>query len=504
MGLTRIGANATLGQPVSPSLAKPPGDKRMRRSVRYALVLFAGFPALLGAQGFGIYEQGACSMGRAGTGVAAPCSDGSAIFFNPAGLAGLKGGRATIGATLLDVEGGFIDDILQQETRLNDPFLAIPQVYVAYGVTPKLGVGIGLFAPYGLQTRWPLSFDGRFAGYKNMLRAVYVQPTLSYQVSPRLSLGGGFDIVLGKVELNQRLDLADAPVPLPGVPLGTRFGQFGIAPGTDFADAHLEATKTTVAALFGAIFKVNDQLSFGANFLTQAKFDYAGTATFTQVMTGLVVPADIVVTPTDTIHAGTPIDGLLGGPASLGGLDLFNPSTGVFRSQPVTTTIKNPAMLTLGVAYKVANGWTLLGDYQLTWWNSFNELDITFPEDLSGALDRHLFERYQNTSGFRFGAEWAKDAKWTFRGGYLYHGGAAPAETVTPLLPEGQRNEFTAGTTVKLGSTLTADLAYQYIRQNDRRGRTREPLVGAATTGLNNGLYNFHAHLFGVSLSYAF
>jgi long-chain fatty acid transport protein len=475
----------------------------MRRSLRYALVLFAGFPALLGAQGFGIYEQGACAMGRAGTGVAAPCSDGSAIFFNPAGLAGLKGGRATIGVTLLDVQGGFTDDIFQQTRKLDDPLLAIPQIYVAYGVTPKLGVGIGLFAPYGLETRWPLSFDGRFAGYKNMLRSVYVQPTLSYQVTPWLSLGGGFDIVLGKVELNQRLDLADAPVPLPGVPLGTRFGQFGIAPGTDFADAHLEATKTTVAAHFGAIFKVNDQLSFAANFLTQAKFDYSGTASFTQVGTGLVVPATISVGSV-TIPAGFPIDTLVGGSPSSGGLDLFNPSTGVFRSQPVTTTIKNPAMLTLGVAYKVANGWTLLGDYQLTWWNSFNELDITFPEDLSGALGRHLFERYQNTSGFRFGAEWAKDAKWTFRGGYLYHGGAAPAETVTPLLPEGQRNEFTAGTTVKLGSVLTADLAYQYIRQNDRRGRTREPLVGAATTGMNNGLYDFHAHLFGVSLSYAF
>src|SRR5438046_9593061 len=187
MGLTRVGDNGTVVQPFSHSLAKPPGDKRMRRSVRYALVLFAGFPALLGAQGFGIYEQGACSMGRAGTGVAAPCNDGSAIFFSPAGLTGLTGGRATIGVTLLDVEGGFTDDILQQETRLNDPFLAIPQVYVAYGVTPKLGVGIGLFAPYGLETRWPLSFDGRFGGYKNMLRSVHVQLTLSDQVSPPLS-----------------------------------------------------------------------------------------------------------------------------------------------------------------------------------------------------------------------------------------------------------------------------------------------------------------------------
>src|SRR2546428_7175161 len=44
--------------------------------------------------------------------------------------------------------------------------------------------------------------------------------------------GGGFDIVLGKVELNQRLDLAQAPVPLAAVPPGTVFGQFGIAPGT--------------------------------------------------------------------------------------------------------------------------------------------------------------------------------------------------------------------------------------------------------------------------------
>ena len=480
----------------------------MRACVRYALVLCAAMPTLLGAQGFGIYEQGTCAMGRAGAGVAAPCSDGSAMFFNPAGLAGLTGGRLTIGVTLLDVQGGFTDDLFQQKTKLDDPLLAIPQVYISYAATPKLGVGVGLFAPYGLETNWPTAFDGRFAGYKNILKSVYIQPTLAYQVSPRVSLGAGLDVVLGKVELNQRLDLATTPVPasiLP-VPPGTPppvFGQFGFPPGTDFANAHLEATKTTVAAHFGATFKVSDHLTFGANFLTQAKFDYSGTASFTRVPTGIVVPATITVGAL-TIPAGFPIDTLVGGAPGSGGLDLFNPSTGVFRTQPVTTTIKNPSQLALGLAYKLANGWTLLGDYQLTWWSQFNELDITFPQDLSGLLNRKLFENYHNTSGFRFGAEWAKDAKWTFRGGYLHHDGAAPAETVTPLLPEGQRNEFTLGTTVKLGAALSADLAYQYIRQNDRRGRTREPLIGAATTGLNNGLYDFHAHLFGVSLSYAF
>src|SRR6266700_1816828 len=383
MGLTRIRANATLCQPIPPPVPKPSGDIRMRRSAGYALFVFAGFPALLGAQGFGIYEQGTCSMGRAGTGVAAPCADGSAIFFNPAGLAGVKGAHLTVGVTLLDVQGGFTDDVFQQKTKLDDPLLAIPQVYISYAATPKLGVGVGVFAPYGLETNWPTAFDGRFAGYKNILRSVYIQPTLAYQVSPRLSLGGGFDIVLGNVELNQRSDLADQLVPLPGVPAGTRFSQFGIAPGTDFATAHLEATKTAVAAHFGAIFKASDDLSFGANFLTQAKFDYSGSARFAQVPTGLIVPAPIPVGAL-TIPAGCPIDTLLAGAGGPGtkcgiGLSLFNPTAGALRSQPVTTTIKNPSQLALGVAYKMAKGWTLLGDYQLTWCSQVNEPDISFP-----------------------------------------------------------------------------------------------------------------------------
>lgn len=480
----------------------------MRRCALSVLCLLVGIPALAAAQGFGIYEQGACAMGRAGVGVAMPCADGSAMFFNPAGLAGLTGGHVTVGATLLDVQGGFTDDVFQQKSSLDDPLLAVPQVYISYGSTSKLGFGVGVFAPYGLETKWPLTFDGRFSGYKNILQSLYIQPTVAYQLSPKLSIGGGLDIVLGKVELNQRLDLAQAPIPttLVPVPPGSPpavFGQFGIAPGTDFADAHLEATKTTVAAHFGAIFKVNDRLSFGARYLTQAKFDYSGTATFAQVPTGLIIPATINVGLL-TIPAGTPIDALLAAPTPTG-LGLFDPNTGVFRTQPVITTIKNPALLTLGLAYKVATGWTLMGDYQLTWWDSFDELDITFPTDASGALSRKLFESYSNTSGIRFGAEWAKDAKWTLRGGYLYHDGAAPAQTVTPLLPEGSRNEFTGGATVKLSKTLSADLAYQYIHQQDRRGRTREALFNQPpTTGLNDGVYTFHAHLFGVSLGYAF
>ena len=473
----------------------------MRRYALSALWLsFAGVPGLLAAQGFGIYEQGTCAMGRAGTGVAAPCPDGSALFFNPAGLAGLKGGHATIGVTLINVDGGFTDDILQRTSDLNDPLIALPQVYVSYAATPKLGIGVGLFAPYGLQTEWPLSFDGRFAGYKNIIRSVYIQPTVAYQVTPWLSLGGGLDIVRGSVELNQHLDLAEAPVPAtilpppPGAP-PYLFGQFGIAPGTDFANAHLEASKTTVTAHWGGIIKINDNLSIGGRYLMHAKFDYSGTATFAQVLTNLTVPAALMVGPLP-IPAGTPIDALLASPP----LNLFNT---VLIPQTVTTTITNPEQVVFGLAYKVNPAWTVFGDYQFTRWGKrFSVVNINFANPL---LNRVLYERYRNTNGFRFAAEWVKDAKWTLRGGYLYHQGAAPPETVTPLLPEGNRNEVTGGLTVKLAPHFTADLALQYIKQNDRRGRTREPIFNQVpTTGLNTGVYNFHAELFGLSLSYAF
>jgi long-chain fatty acid transport protein len=164
-------------------------------------------------------------------------------------------------------------------------------------------------------------------------------------------------------------------------------------------------------------------------------------------------------------------------------------------------------MLVLGVAYKLKENLTVLADYQWTHWSTFEVLDLTFAP--TTALNRTLYESYKSTSGIRLGAEYVvevvEDLPWTFRGGYLYHQGAAPPQTVTALLPEGARNEVTVGLGVKFAERLTGDFAYQYIRQNDRRGRTRDAADGSPPTiALNNGLYTFSAHLFGVSLAFTF
>jgi long-chain fatty acid transport protein len=141
----------------------------------------------------------------------------------------------------------------------------------------------------------------------------------------------------------------------------------------------------------------------------------------------------------------------------------------------------------------------------LTFWGKrFAQLPITFSNPATPSLV--LNTSYNNTSDFRFGAEWMKDAKLTLRAGYLYNTAAAPASTVTPLLPEGARNEITAGAGVVLAPRWAVDFAYQFIKQDDRRGRTREVSGASAAQllALNNGLYSVSAHLFGASLAYSF
>src|SRR5215510_7016290 len=84
------------------------------------------------AQGFGIYEQGSCTMARAGAAVAEPCADASAIYVNPAGLAGQKGVILTSGATLVFGAGRFTSDAGLVGDLTSDVGYP-PHLYLAYG-----------------------------------------------------------------------------------------------------------------------------------------------------------------------------------------------------------------------------------------------------------------------------------------------------------------------------------------------------------------------------------
>ena len=467
---------------------------------RFALVLLAGAASLVAAplhslagQGFGVYEHNTCAMGRAGVTAARPCADGSAIYFSPAGLAGLTGTHISAGVTLIGAQGNFTDDFLANRSDLKNPLIPVPNIYVTRALSPKVTAGIGLYAPYGLETKWDsANFPGRFLGYNTNIRSIYIQPTIGYQVSPKLKLGIGVAYITSHLKLRQRADLSTVPIPptlaalFPApLPPGTTFGTLGVATGTDFADATLEANGNGFAVNFGAIWQVTDRLSIGGHWLTRKRIGYDGHATFKQIPTGLVLPVTIGTCPA-CVPAGTPVDAVLAPQFATGGpLD----------SGAVSTAINMPPQGSLGFAYKMNDQWSFMADYQYVVWGWFNEVDINFAN--AGTPGIALHPSNKDTHGFRFGTEYQYNSKVQLRGGYLHHGGASPAQFVTPLLPEAARNEFTFGAGIALTSHWHADLAYQYIRQNDRRG-TINLAAG------NTGLYKFSAHLFAAGVALTF
>ena len=344
--------------------------------------IIAAAPGAAAAQGFGIFEHGTCVMGRAGSGSAAPCHDGSAIFFNPAGIAGMQGVTVTGGVTLIATSGKFIpDDPRIASTDLDTDPVPVPHLFAVYGITERVTAGLGLMAPYGLETKWPLTFEGRFVGYDNELVSIYIQPTLAYKIHDRVSIGAGLDILIGLVEINQRLDFAQQPAPPPAPP-GTTLGDLGIPALTDFAQVKLRATGAKgVGGNFGVHVRLTDRVSVGARYLTQVTLNYEGTATFESVPTGITLGAGNPF----GVPAGTRLDAVI---ASLG---LF--ATGApLGDQVIHTSITMPDQFVAGIAVQVTPRLMLLADYQWVNWSVFDRIELDFA---SGATpDQTLIEDY--------------------------------------------------------------------------------------------------------------
>ena len=460
----------------------------MRRFVRSVLIAALGMPALLSAQGFAVNELGTCAMGRAGTAAAGPCRDGSGIWANPASLAGLSGTHVSASGTLIMPAGGFTDDLFGVKTDMPSQRYLVPSVYLTHQ-TGKLGFGVGVFAPYGLGTKWctgdpcaPLDFIGRFDSYNTQIRSIYVQPTLAYQVNDWLSLGLGVAYIHSTLELHQRVDLSLQNLPANPLFAGT-FAAIGIPSFTDFADASLNGSGNGVAFNGGILVKVSDRLTLGGHFITRKTITYSGDATIAQVPTNLVF-----ATGTTPLNPSTPlpIDAAVAAQFVAGG---------PLSSQPVSTAIVMPDQGTVGFAFKASDKWTVMGDYQQIVWGWLQAITIDF-SNLPPNNDPVLPEGFKDSHAIRIGTQYQVSAETTIRAGYLHHTPAAPAQTVTPLLPEGARNEFTIGLGMDIAQGLRFDAAYQLIIQQDRRGR--------AGTTFNNGLYTFGANLFGAGLSYTF
>ncbi len=469
---------------------------RRVRCVGMALAALAVGPGSLAAQGSNVMQHGACATAMVSAGVASPCSDGSAVLFNPAALA-QQGSGISAGVTGINTQATFTYDYTGETIEQDATTTPVPFGYLNYRVSDRLAAGFGVFAPYGLGIEWPLDFEGRYVTYDTSLRNIYLQPTLAYEVAPWLSIGAGVDVILGSIELNQRLDLAEQFVPdpatgqplmIPGTNTPARFANLGIPLGTDFADAKLAGDGVGVGFNVGAIIRFNDFLSAGIRYLHAASVDYEGDAEFTAVPTGLTLGAGNPF----GVPGGTPIDALLQGQFS---------GDGALVNRDIATTLELPRQIVVGLAITPTDRVKLLADYQFTGWESFDVAEIDFEE---GGQDTELVLDYRDTHTFLFGGEFAATSALDLRAGFRYNTAAERPASVSPFLPEADRNYYSVGLGYRLGRGVRVDLAYQLVAQADRRGRVRGRTLEQRAEDVNVGLYSSDAHAFSLSLVYGF
>ncbi len=152
----------------------------------------------------------AISLGNAFVAVA---DDLSANYYNPAGLTQLLGGptrETSIGGSLsgirLEYRESTVDGLSRvragQTVRMDDEFPDwIPQPFFPSGFELNERLYLTPFViqtPFAGTTQWPATFgDGRFSAAEGGQMFITWSPTLAARVNGWLSVGAGFDLVIG-------------------------------------------------------------------------------------------------------------------------------------------------------------------------------------------------------------------------------------------------------------------------------------------------------------------
>jgi long-chain fatty acid transport protein len=177
-----------------------------------ALVLGAG---AVHASGFALIEQNSSGLGNSYAGQAAAAENASTIYFNAAGMTLLPGKQISGSFEFVKPSAKFNDSGLSR-SPLGLPlgpggnnggdagaWATVPNAYASWQVTDSIWVGLGIMAPFGLQTSYKGGWIGGFQSQTASLRVIDIQPTIAWKATDWLSVGAGIDYQMANLSLDR-------------------------------------------------------------------------------------------------------------------------------------------------------------------------------------------------------------------------------------------------------------------------------------------------------------
>ncbi len=407
------------------------------------------------AEGYQINSLSSKQIGMGHTGVALKLG-GESMFFNPAGMAFMD--------KTLDLSGSFTGIMptctatVDGKDYETDNGVSTPiNVNAAFSIYPNLKAGVSFYTPYGSAINWTDNWPGAPLSQNVSLKTFTIQPTVSWAITKKLSVGLGAMITWGTVDLNKGLvpastaDKAIAALTALGqLPAGTP--SFG---STTPASVNLNG-KADVAVGFnvGVMYDILDNLTVGVSYRSK--------------MMMKVKAGDAAVS-----YANPVAQGILGET-----LDLINNAN--FKAE-----MPCPYVLGLGVSYKPVSRLTLAFDARLTGWNAYKSLDVEFLAEQLRPFDQHIDKKYKNSWCYSLGAEYAVTDRFDARVGLMVDTSPVNKNLYNPETPGMTKIEPTVGLSFRPIPSLSIDLGFMYVHGCGLKNASCEyqDLLGAMLPG---------------------
>lgn len=427
------------------------------------------------ANGLAINEQSASGAGTSYAGRSSSAQDASTVFGNPAGMAKLDRTEVVGGFAIIDAKTD-ISHTDSTTTGTNDgdmvPLAAVPFGYMVTPLNEDWHFGLGIYVPFGVISDYEKSFQGASHGLYSKVQVITVQPTLSYKINDRISVGFGPTINRIDGKLTNTLDTS------------------GIAPafgGSGDAKLNIKGDDTAYGYNVGVLIDATDTTRVGLTYHSKVDYKLEGRTKISNIPN---VPLSVLI--------GAPVPGTLGQAAN-----------GTYDAK---LDITMPESADISITQQLNDAWTVYAGATWTRWSRLESLDVrnsgvnAIAQPFFGTVSEEL--SWHDTWSFALGASYQLNPQWVLRTGFAIDPSPTTNDHRIVRIPVGDRKTFTLGAGWSPNADLTIDVAYAYLWENTAGVNTEasgELLNGAVTLQpAYSAKYDNEAHGLVAGMTYRF
>lgn len=431
-------------------------------SVAGALSVMAASAA---ASGFALIEQSGSGLGNAFAGGAASAEDASTIYYNPAGMSRLAGRQITVAGSMVRPSAQFsgaATGLAPFQTAGAGAggdagsWVMVPNGYFSMEVNQKTRIGLGINAPFGLQTQYDANWMGRFQAIKSKIKTVNLNPSVSYDVNDKLALGAGLNYQRIDGELSSAVNYSAAAFAAGGA------GLLGLVGTGKEGISTISGSDSAWGYNFGALFNISPQTRVGMSYRSKIKYNLSGAVRFTSVPPVLAASAKL-------------------------------------QNGAVNLPITMPDFFSVSGLHQLNDKWDLMADATWTGWGVLQQLKIDRSNGTGNV--QTVQENWKNTWRVSLGGSYHYDEKWTARMGVAYDQSPVSDAFRTARIPDANRTWLSVGGQYKPGKQDAIDFGYAHLFVNSA---TISQNLAATGAGNLLGAYNNSVDILSVQYAHGF